>query len=227
MLGERAAGYEEPFAGRERALDGERSMVPSRRRILSALALAALVLLALAGCGGGDARVSATAPTRTVTQTVTVPATTTGSSTTASAPTGAHPPPDPNAPLSLQAAEQVLDAHGYAALTERDWRPDQPLKVLLGITRANGSDGARRELAFLFVGDRFIGTDTKDPSGQLEVAAQGGGSVTLRYGLYRPTDAVDDPTGGSAQVTYRWTGARLVPQDPIPTDARDAPLSRR
>jgi hypothetical protein len=210
--------------GRETASHGERPLVTSRRRILPAPALAALVLLALAGCGGGAPTV-ASSRTATVTRTVTAPATSgTTTSGTASGTTAAQPPPDPNASLSLNAAEQTLDARGYAALTERDWRPDQPLKVLLGVRRGSGP---RAEQAFFFVGDRFIGTDTQDPSGQLEVAAQGGDSITRGYGVYRPSDAIDGPSGGSAQVTYRWTGTRLVPQDPIPTAAPEAPLSRR
>ncbi len=199
--------------------------MPFRRRLLLALAPAALALPALAGCGGG-ARTSAHVTTRTVTRTVTAPATTTTATATTGVTTSAAPPPNPNATLSLHAAEQVLAARGYATLTESDWRPDQPLKVLLGVA-TGGPAGSRRELAFLFVGASFIGNDTKDPSGQIEVTAQDGSSVTLRYGLYRPSDAIDDPTGGSATVTYRWTGARLVPQGPIPTAAPDAALSRR
>lgn len=198
--------------------------MPFRRRLLSALAPAALALLALAGCGGG-ARTSAHVTTRTVTRTVTVPATTTATTTTGGT-TSAAPPPNPSATLSLHAAEQVLAAHGYATLTERDWRPDQPLKALLGVaTRVPA--GSRRELAFFFVGATFIGNDTTDPSGQIEVGAQDGSSVALRYGLYRASDGIEDPTGGSAAVTYRWTGTRLVPQDPIPIAAPNAPLSRR
>lgn len=197
--------------------------MPSRRRILLALAPAALVLLASAGCGGG-ARTSDHVSTRTVTQTVTTPAAA-ATATTGTATTPA-PPPNPNATLSLHAAEQVLAAHGYAALTERDWRPEGPLKVLLGVAIRDPA-GTRRELAFFFVGATFIGTDTQLPSGQLAVVAQDGASVTIRYGLYRPSDGIDDPTGGSADVTYRWTGTRLAPQDPIPTAATGAPLSRR
>lgn len=197
--------------------------MPSRRRILLVLAPAALALLVLAGCGGGDEPTSAAAPTETVTRTVTAPATTpttTGAGSTTTAPT----PPNPDATLSLQAAEQVLDARGYAPLGERDWRPDQPLKVLLGVSH---SADPRAEQAFLFVGGTFIGTDTKDPSASIEVTAQDGDSVTLGYALYRPSDAVDSPTGGTAEVTYAWNGTRLVPQDPIPSAAADAPLSRR
>lgn len=193
--------------------------MPSRRRILSALAPAALVLLVLAGCGGGDEPASSSVA-RTVTKTVTVPATTPTTST-ATTPTT---PTNPKAPLSLQAAEQVLDARGYAPLGERDWRPDQPLKVLLGISR---SADPRAEQAFFFVGDTFIGTDTQDPSAAIEVATQDGDSVTLSYGLYRPADQIDVPTGGTAEVTYRWDGSRLTPQDSIPSASTAAPLSRR
>jgi hypothetical protein len=194
--------------------------VPSRRRILSALAPAALALPVLAGCGGGDEPTSAAIATRTVTRTVTVPATTPTTSTSVT-PT---PPSDPDAPLSLQTAEQVLDARGYAPLGERDWRPDQPLKVLLGVSR---SADPRAEQAFFFVGDTFIGTDTKDPSAAIEVAAQGEDSVTLSYALFRPADQIDVPTGGTAAVTYRWDGSRLTPQDSIPSATTAAPLSRR
>jgi hypothetical protein len=210
-----------PCSGRETAGSGEAGWVPSRRRILSALAPAALVLLALAGCGGGDEPTSASVSTLTVTRTVTAPATTPTTSTASTTPSA---PPDPDAPLSLQAAEQVLDAHGYAPLGERDWRPDQQLKVLLGVSR---SADPRAEQAFFFVGDTFIGTDTKDPSASIEVAAQSDDSVTLSYGLYRPADQIDVPTGGSAEVTYRWDGSSLTPQNPIPNASTAAPLSRR
>jgi hypothetical protein len=182
----------------------------------------AALLLALAGCGGDGSNASSTTRADTVTRTVTTPAT--KQAATATSTTTTTPPPNPNASLSLRAAEQVLDAHGYATLTERDWRPDQPLKVLIGIERGGG---AQSELAFLFVGDRWIGTDTKDPSGQLEVAQQSGDAVTIVYHLYKPGDAVEDPTGGTAQVTYRWDGTTLVPQGAIPSASPDAPLGRR
>lgn len=196
-------------------------MESSRRRILPALAPAALALLALAGCGGGDEPTRASVATQTVTRTVTVGTVTERATGTSTAPS---PPANPDAPLSLQAAERVLDARGYAPLGERDWRPDQRLKVLVGVARAAGP---RAEQAFFFVGDAFIGTDTSAPSAQVEVVAQDDDSVTLAYGLYRPGDALDDPTGGSAEVTYAWNGARLVPQDPIPSADPDAASSRR
>lgn len=180
------------------------------------------MLLALAGCGGGDERTSAGTATRTVVETITEPAVQT---TTTSATTTPSPAPDPAATISLQAAERVLAARGYAVLGERDWRPEQTLKVLLGIAEDPGEP--RAELAFFFVGGTFIGTDTKEPSGLIEVAGQQDAAITLSYGLYRPADSIDDPTGGTAEVTYAWDGSRLTPQQPIPPAAPGAPLSRR
>ena len=196
--------------------------MPSRRRLLSALPLAALASLALAGCGGGD-RTSVATRTATVTRTVTVPTPTTSTpTTTATATTGATPP-NPNATLSLHAAEQTLDARGYAVLDEHDFRSDQPLKVLVGIRRAP----PRAEQAFFFLGDRFIGTDTKDPSGAIDVLDQSADRVTLGYGLYRPGDALCCARAGTAQVTYAWSGSALVPQGTIPTADPGASPSRR
>lgn len=204
--------------------------MPSRRRTPLALAPAALALLALAGCGGGAHNTADATRAVTVTSsgsdTVPAPASTGTSSVTAPAHggTATSTAPNPSAPLALHAAEQVLAAHGYGVLTERDWRPGQPLKVLIGVSRGSAP---RAELAFFFVGATFIGTDTRDPSGRIEVVAQNGESVTLSYALYTPSDSIDAPSGGSASVTYRWTGTRLVPQGTIPSDAPAASPSRR
>jgi hypothetical protein len=189
-----------------------------RGRLLALVSLCAA--LALAGCGGSK-RTSDATSTRTVLRTVTAPTTTTPAATTES--TTASQPTSPGAPLTLHGAEQLLAARGYAALTERDWRPDQTLKVLLGIRRA----APRAERAFFFAGGRFIGTDTSDPSGAIEVVEQGDRQVTLGYGLYEPGDALCCASGGTRQVTYAWTGTRLAPQGPIPTADPGAQLSRR
>jgi hypothetical protein len=193
----------------------EGRFVPSRRRISPALPLAALALVAIAGCGGGDSPSAELTRTTTVTRTITAPATT----PTTTAPTTTTP----SAPLTLQAAEQVLDGRGYATLTERDWQPDQTLKVLIGIRRAQ----PRAELAFFFAGDAFIGTDTKEPSGAIEVTDQADDRITLGYGLYEPGDALCCARGGTRHVTYQWNGTQLVPQDPIPSSDPGAAQSRR
>jgi hypothetical protein len=203
-------------------VDGEPSRVRVAHRLPLVLALLATPLCA-AACGGK--RTSAATTTATVTRTVTVPATTptvaTTTPTTAAGTTTT--PPNPHAPLSLHAAELVLGARAFDVLTERDYRPDQQLKVLIGIRRM----AVRAEQAFFFVGDRFIGTDTAAPSGAIEVLAQSDGSVTLGYGLYRPGDALCCASAGVARVTYTWNGTRLLPQGTIPSADPAAARSRR
>lgn len=201
-------------------------LVPSRRRISFALPLAALALLAVTGCGDGDERASAVTDVETVTTTVTTPGTTTPTTATTPSTTTPAPsaPPNPDAPLSLQTAEQTLDTRGFATLTERDFQPDQPLKVLIGVRR--DADGGAQQ-AFFFYGDRYIGTDTKLPSGRVAVSGQQGSAVTLTYGLYAPGDAIDSPSAGSADVTFRWTGTALEPQSTIPSADPAASPSRR
>jgi hypothetical protein len=190
--------------------------------------LAAFALLALAGCSGGSHTSAAVTAPKTVTRAVTSQASTpptTSAGTTTGTTTTAAPPPSPSAPLTLHAAEQTLAARGFAALTERDFRPDQPLKVLVGVRR--GSADARTQQAFFFVGDRFIGTDTSDASAGISVVDQGPDRITLAYELYKPPDAMCCPSAGMAQVTYRWTGTRLQPQGAIPSSAAAAATSRR
>lgn len=215
-------------------------LVPSRRRISFALPLAALALLAVTGCGDGDARTSAVTDVETVTTTVTTPGTTTPTTTTTTPGTttpAPSSPPNPDAPLSLQTAEQTLDTRGFATLTERDFQPGQPLKVLIGVRRGGGGGGSGSggagagdegdQQAFFFYGDRYIGTDTKLPSGRVAVSGQQGDAITLTYGLYAPGDAIDAPSAGSADVTYRWTGTALEPQGEIPSADPAASPSRR
>jgi LppP/LprE lipoprotein len=188
----------------------ERRRVPAR-----SLSVPLLGLALLAGCGAAD-RTAVVTRTTTVVHTVTVPAATTPADTSTAPASG-------TAPLTLRDAERTLDARGYSVLTERDFQPDQTLKVLIGIRRRP----PRAEQAFLFAGSRFIGTDTAAPSGAIEVVEQGDDRVTLGYGLYRPGDALCCASGGVAKVTYRWTGAKLVPEGSIPSADPSASLSRR
>jgi hypothetical protein len=213
-------------------------MSASRSHILPFAALALVlsaVALLLAACGGGDTTGSATktaAGTPTVTTpttpTPTTPPPTTSGTATAPTPTTTGttvPAPNPDAPLTLRAAEAVLDRRGFATLTERDFRPDQTLKVLVGVRR-NAPEG-RAQQAFFFVGNRFIGTDTSDTSGSISVTDQQDDRITLTYGLYSTKDALANPTDGEASVSYRWTGAKLVPMGSIPPSSTQVAGSRR
>lgn len=191
--------------------------MPSRRRLPLALAPAALALLAITGCGGGEK--PARVVTRTVVRTVTTPATTPATTPTTTTPAATQ------GTISLRQAELIVGGNAATVLTERDWRPDQTLKVLIGVRHAAGEGG--REQAFFFVGGHYIGTDTSDPSGRIAVVDQRDDAITLAYGLYRPGDAIESPSAGTAHVTYAWDGTRLVPQGSIPPSALDAAQSRR
>lgn len=192
-----------------------------RRLLPLAVALSAL---ALSACGGSEAETTTVSRTTTVTRTVTTPAATTPAATTPAATTPPARTPAGGS-LSLREAEQVLDARGYAPLTERDWRPDATLKVLVGVRRGVSADGAQQ--AFFFAGDRFIGTDTRDPSGRIAVTGQSGDAVALTYALYRPGDSIEQPSGGEVTVTFAWDGSRLRPREEIPPADPAAPRSRR
>jgi hypothetical protein len=165
--------------------------------------VAALALPAVAGCGSGSH----------------APAT--------SARAAKAPPLNPHAPLTQEAAEQVLRAHSYSGVTrqEHPFRPDDPLKVVVGI-REMAADVPGQK-AFFFVGDHFVGTDTPDVSAEIWIVREGSDEVTLRYVLYKPPDGMSTPHGGHAQVTYRWDGTRIVAQGPIPSSVWGAALSRR
>lgn len=189
-----------------------------RKNLPLALGTAALAF-GVAACGdSGDKASTTVVEQSTVTRTVTAPPATTPATTPQTT-------SQPAAPLTLQQAEQVLEQRGFAPLGERDWRPDQTLKVLIGFAGEASMSG--QEQAFFFVGDRFIGTDARAPSGRVTVTAQEDQAITLSYGLYRPKDSIESPTGGEAEVTFVWDGTSLTPQQPIPSAAQNAPLSRR
>jgi hypothetical protein len=107
----------------------------------------------------------------------------------------------------------------------RSYDPSAALRVLVGVY-ASSADGANQR-AFFFAGDRYLGTDARDPSAYVGVVQQVGNTITLRYTLYRPSDAMCCPSAGTADVRYRWDGSKLEPLDPIPSSDWKAPVSRR
>ncbi|HEY7960999.1 MAG TPA: LppP/LprE family lipoprotein [Solirubrobacteraceae bacterium] len=218
----------------------------SRRTTPLALAavLAALGGAVLAGCGSGTKTVSvsgssapqsggtgeesstgaahttgattstststnAASATTATTRTATAPAFTRGTSTASSA----------------AGAAAVVRAHGYTPNDLSEYRPEQTLRVLVG-TRSGSGDGYGQQ-AFFFVGGRYIGTDTAQPSAAIKVLGQGDTEVTLAYPLYRSHDALCCPSGGLAHVRFQLNNGRLTPLDPIPPANSAAGLSRQ
>ncbi len=205
----------------------------------------------LGGCGSATKTVSATNPpevaqtsasaTTTSTQTTkkaTTPTTSTTTSTPAqtttsggtSAPTTTRTASEPafaqqeTHAEGASAAAALLRARGYTPNDTSEYHPEQTLKVLLG-TQTGSSDGTGQQ-AFFFVGDRYIGTDTKEPSANVKVVSQGETEVVLSYSLYRKGDPLSSPSGGQAVVHFQLNNGKLTPLQPIPPASSATGLAR-
>ena len=153
-----------------------------------------------------------TAPpaTSTVTRTTKTVTTAAPSSTTrtqtapAFAGTGGTPAGD------LGAAVAKVRNLGFSPLSTSTYDPNQTLRVLIAAKAA----GAQQ--AFFFDGAKFLGTDAAAPSGMITVTGHGDTDVTLRYGIYNPTDRLCCPSAPPQTVHFVLDGGHLVAQDPIP-----------
>jgi hypothetical protein len=209
--------------------------------ILLAPALLAATLL-LAACGGGTKTVTVssapltptsstatsttqgTQSTPTQTSSTSTTNTATGTSSTRSAPEPAFTQGEAKAEGTSGAAA-VVRAHGYTPNDTSQYHSDQTLRVLVG-TRTGSADGYAQQ-AFFFVDGRYLGTDTKLPSATVKVIGQADTEVTLGYALYRKGDALVNPSGGEAHVTFQLNNGKLVALQKIPPAASNAGLSRQ
>jgi hypothetical protein len=208
--------------------------------------LLATGLLALSGCGSSGTKtvsVSSVVPSGTTAQSTTATRTTPSSPTTTTH-TGSAPPASSQGGVEatrtttapaftkqasgtegLDAALAVVKAHGYTAGDSSDYHSGQTLRVLVG-TRTGSGDGYGQQ-AFFFVGGRYIGTDTSDPSAKVKVLEQSDTEVTLAYPLYRAHDPLCCPGGGQATVRFQLNNGRLVPLGTIPPTSSQSGLSRQ
>jgi hypothetical protein len=227
-------------------------MAVMTRPPIAALAVLALGACAavLGGCGssqtktvsvaGAPAITTTSTPTSTTTQstatTTTAPPTTTTTPPTATAGGTAAPGPTHTAPEpeftqqeshaeGVSEAAAVLKASGYTPAESSQYHPNQTLRVLVG-TKAGSSDGYDQQ-AFFFVGGRYIGTDTKEPSASVKVLAQSDTEVTLGYPLYRSGDSLASPSGGVATVHFQLNNGKLVALNPIPPASSSSGAARR
>ena len=193
------------------------------------LVCAAMAGQLLEGCGSSTKTVSVagTPSTAQGTYTATAPvvsATETATSTSTSGPAGTggaaapetHTAPEPafteeqTTTGGLGGAEAVLSKHGYTAADPGEYHENQALSVLVG------SRTGDQEQAFFFLNGRYIGTDTKEPSGDIQVLSQSDSEVTLGYGLYKPGNAMCCPAGGVAKVTFQLNNGQLTTLNPLP-----------
>ncbi|HEX5853789.1 MAG TPA: LppP/LprE family lipoprotein [Solirubrobacteraceae bacterium] len=197
----------------------------------------------LAGCGSQTKTVSATdapteaqttgAATRPTTKASTTPTTTSpGASTDGGTPAPSATRTAPAPAFTKQethaegvgAAAELVRRHGYTPNSTSEYHPEQTLRVLVG-TRTGSADGYGQR-AFFFVGGRYIGTDTKEPSATVKVLSQGDTEVTLSYSLYRDGDPLSSPSGGHASVRFELNDGRLTPLGTIPPARSSSGLSR-
>jgi hypothetical protein len=221
-----------------------------------ALALGAVGGVLLGGCGGAtktvtvsgapaaNAGAQAGAHTSSTASTASTPAgatTTTGASgasgaagqptsttRTAPAPAFLHSggqSAEQAASAQATAAAAVVSAHGYTAGSLADYHPNQTLRVLIG-TRGGSTDGYN-QLAFFFLGNHYLGTDSSQPSAAVHVVSQSDTEVTLAYALYRPHDTLCCPSGGQAVVHFQLDNGTLTPLNPIPSASSSSGLSRQ
>jgi hypothetical protein len=221
-------------------------MKPAFLRALTTLALGLAGGLLLSACGSSTKTVAdesppapqsahaAVQPTTGTTSTTTTPASTVTAPTSTAggtaAPGSTRTAPEPafaqqeSHTEGLGEAAAVLKARGYTPNETSQYHPDQTLRVLVG-TRAGSSDGYDQQ-AFCFVGHRFIGTDTKEPSATVKVLSQSDTEVTLAYPLYRNGDPLSSPSGGQAVVHFQLDNGQLTALDPIPPASSTTGLSR-
>jgi hypothetical protein len=196
------------------------------------VALAAL----LAGCGGGTKTVDASTPLPEGTTSTSTPRTSATTTTTSTTPTStttappsesggtASPSTTRTAPApafthergtgattgegaeGLGAAEAVVQAKGFTVDAASNYHPNQTLRVLVGTRTGSAEDNGQQ--AFFFVDGRYIGTDAKQPSAQINVVSQGDTEVALAYAL---------AGGGQATVRFQLNNGKLVPLGPIPS----------
>jgi hypothetical protein len=228
-------------------------MAVMRRQLIAAVTVLVFAACAavLGGCGSSQTKTVSVAGAPTITNSSTpnstatqsTPTTTAAPTTTTAttAPTGtaggtAAPGPTHTAPEpeftqqeshaeGVDEAAAVLKARGYTPAETSQYHPNQTLRVLVG-TKAGSGEGYDQQ-AFFFVGGRYIGTDTKEPSASVKVLSQSDTEVTLGYPLYRSGDPLASPSGGVATVHFQLNNGKLTALNPIPPAQTSAGAARR
>ena len=118
-----------------------------------------------------------------------------------------------------------MSSRGFNPTDTSAYDPNASLAVIVGVKKGSGDGTAQR--AFFFADGRFIGTDTSDDSSGIRIGFARPPVIGLTYALYNSNDPQCCPSAGKATIPYRWDGARLTPEVPIPTASFSANDSRR
>lgn len=205
-----------------------------RRRYLLVLSAAALV--AIAG-GAGVALLTEGGATHTgaistgTNGTTSPPASSPGQATVAArtppAPTSAQALPalsQPGAPpfrssaITDQAsAFDYVGGFGYGSpgLHNPQWDSSAGLNAVVAYYNGGFASGPGR--VFFFAGGRYVGSDTPNGSRSVGAVRISSTEIEVQYLLYKPGDPACCATGGTDDVRFTWTGAKLVALDPIPS----------
>ncbi|SFQ05832.1 LppP/LprE family lipoprotein [Amycolatopsis rubida] len=195
-------------------------------RVIGVAGISALALV-LAGCaGGGNQAGAGSASSAAGGAAKSAPHDPSPASAETSGPSrSAAAPAEQPADASLPAAEKLVRSKGYTPNSDTSWPRPKDLNVIVALK--SDAQTSSSQMAFFFHDGRFLGTDTATPSANMSKKAQDSTTITLSYQLYQANDPNAENTGGAADVRYHWTGSKLEPLDPIPTDDPSADHSRR
>lgn len=132
------------------------------------------------------------------------------------------PPPTPTPAPTAPGTPAPNPAAALAATMRRaGYEPSGPIVVVPVSTGGAmyvqrgicaGSATGRCQLVFIYLNERFLGTDTLNPSaGILEIRPLGVDQFGVLYVNYAPDDPGCCPSLPPVGIVYTWTGTRLVP----------------
>jgi serine/threonine-protein kinase len=136
-------------------------------------------------------------------------------------PTPTPPPPTPTRPPAPGTPAPNPVVALAATMRRAGYVPDGPIVVVPVSTGGAmyvqkgicaGSATGRCQIVFIYLNERFLGTDTLNPSAAiLEIRALGVDRFGVLYANYAPDDPGCCPSLPPVGIVYTWTGTRLVP----------------
>jgi hypothetical protein len=184
--------------------DAVRGVLPKGKQLGVAGAIVVAVA-SLSACGG-----SSKAPSKPV--------------DAAPPPSVSEPPPQVSESNSRAAALATVRSQGFVS-NGSTYHPEHQLRVITAV-RDSSVTGTEQQ-AFFFVGDRYIGTDSKEPSAGITMLSQDDTTVTLNYPRYQSQDPMCCASEGFAMVRYHWDGKSSQALDPVPPSDPFVDGSRR
>jgi hypothetical protein len=191
-----------------------------------------LALLAL-GCASDDGA-SSPPPTTTSASTTASTTSTTTSTTSTSTTSTTTGPARPTSPATTASPTSTSAPRGDGPLTESEagelvasiegpmgsWNPDTStydpdadLSAIVGSVHL-ATVSSPQQLFFFHAG-RYVATQL-EPRFGIGIVATEGGTVTVRYPHYQPTDPNCCPSLPDYVVRFRWSGTAVQPLDPLP-----------